>query len=161
MAMIRKITRFILLLSLVAACGKAVQGDAGTTLAAGLFSGTRKSAVLSLNGRALYVEIARTRKQRQRGLMHREELGPNQGMLFVFPRDQYLSFWMKDTGLPLSIAFLDAGGRVVGIFPLEPFSLIPVRSTQKCRYALETNRGFFRDAGVERGDTIDLGPIRR
>ncbi|MFW6180679.1 MAG: DUF192 domain-containing protein [Spirochaetota bacterium] len=138
-----------------------MNGEAGSALAAGLFSGTRKSAVLSLNGRPLYVEIARTRKQRQRGLMHREELAPDQGMLFVFPEDRYLSFWMKDTGLPLSIAFIDAGGRVVDIYPLEPYSLIPVRSTRKCRYALETNRGFFRDAGVERGDIIDLEPIRR
>ena len=70
------------------------------------------TATLSVNGRALVVEIARTRAQRTLGLMHREHLDWNAGMLFVFRKDQILSFWMKDTSIPLSIAFLDKNGKV-------------------------------------------------
>ncbi len=163
MVMIRRTTCIFFVLGLFAASRlSAPEGPGqGTVSAAGLLSGYRKSAVLSLKGRPLHVEIARTRKQRRKGLMHREELGPKQGMVFVFPEDQYLSFWMKDTGLPLSIAFLDSRGRVVDIFQLEPYSLIPVRSTQKCRYALEVNQGFFRATGLQQGDYIDLEPIAR
>jgi hypothetical protein len=132
--------------------------------ARGLFEGLgagRKRyeiAVLSIRGRPLYVEIARTEKQRRRGLMHREQLEEDHGMLFVFENEQWLSFWMKDTSLQLSIAYLDSAGRVVDIFLLEPFSVDPVQSTRKCRYALEVNRGFFRKANLEVGDIIDLGP---
>jgi uncharacterized membrane protein (UPF0127 family) len=120
-----------------------------------------KRVMLSINGRPLEVEIARTKKQRGKGLMFREELGWNEGMLFIFQGDQDLSFWMKDTSIPLSIAFLDNGGVVVDIYDMQPFSLDPVRSTRKCRYAIEVNRNFFRDAGLTVGDSIDLSMFKR
>lgn len=119
------------------------------------------TATLSVNGRALSVEIARTRAQRTFGLMHREHLDWNAGMLFVFRKDQILSFWMKDTALPLSIAFLDKNGKVTDIFHMEPYSLSPVRSRTKCRYALEVKRGFFEEAGLQISDRIDLSEIHR
>jgi hypothetical protein len=122
---------------------------------------SRRETVLNINGRPLYVEIARTRKQRERGLMRREDLDWNRGMLFVFEDDEYLSFWMKDTLLPLSIAFLDRRGRVVDLYDMQPNSLVPVQSTKKCRYALEVNRGFFRDVGLEVGDRVDISQVER
>ena len=122
---------------------------------------TLERVVLSVNGRQLTVEIARTKEQRIRGLMHRGRLEWNEGMLFIFRKSQYLSFWMKDTVIPLDIAYLDKNGKVTDIFHMEPYSLVPVRSHEKARYALEVNRGFFREAGLAVGDRIDLSDIQR
>jgi uncharacterized membrane protein (UPF0127 family) len=119
-----------------------------------------KRATLSINGRPLDVEIARTRRQREKGLMFREELGWNDGMLFIFPEEQYLSFWMKDTSIPLSIAYIDEAGDVVDIFDMTPFSLDPVRSSRKCRFAIEVNQGFYEEAGLVPGDRIDMSVVR-
>ena len=120
-----------------------------------------KRVTLSINGRPLEVEMARKKKQREKGLMFREELGWNEGMLFIFPKEQLLSFWMKDTSIPLSIAFVDERGVVVDIYDMKPYSLDPVRSSRKCRFAIEVNQGFFRDAGLTRGDSIDLSMVKR
>ncbi len=119
-----------------------------------------KTFTLSINGRPLSVELARTKAQRKKGLMHREELGRHEGMLFIFKEDQYLAFWMKNTKIPLSIAFLDENGKVTDIYDMEPYSLLPVRSRNKCRYALEVNRGFFTECKLSAGDTIDLSVVR-
>ena len=116
--------------------------------------------VLSINGRPLSVEVARSEKQRHRGLMHRDELDWNSGMLFVFENERVLSFWMKDTKIPLSIAFLDKYGKVTDIIDMKPYSLDAVISTQKCLYAIEVNRGFFEESGLAVGDTIDLGMVK-
>jgi uncharacterized membrane protein (UPF0127 family) len=128
---------------LISSCGISRKGD----------------VILSINGRPLAVELAKTQRQRERGLMDRDYLEPNEGMLFIFKTDQYLSFWMKDTTIPLSIAFIDKNGKVTDIFDMEPFSLTPVRSSKKCRYALEVNQHFFRGSGLTVGDSIDLSVI--
>ena len=98
--------------------------------------------------------VARTPEQRERGLMYRTEMGPRQGMLFVFEDERVLSFWMKNTPLPLSIAFLSAQGEILQIEPMTPFSELIVRSWRPARYALELNAGAFADAGAELGDMI-------
>lgn len=77
-------------------------------------------------------------------------------MLFVFDDDQYLSFWMKNTSIPLSIAFLDKNGIVTDIYSMKPFSLEPVVSSRKCRYAIEVNDGFFEECGLKIGDRIEI-----
>jgi uncharacterized membrane protein (UPF0127 family) len=120
-----------------------------------------KRAMLSINGRPLEVEIAKTRRQREKGLMFREDLGRNEGMLFIFPEDQYLSFWMKDTKIPLSIAYVDEAGVVVDIYDMTPLSLDPVRSSKKCRFAIEVNQGFYEEAGLEPGDSIDMSVVKK
>lgn len=86
--------------------------------------------------------------------MYRTDLGPRQGMLFVFENEQVLSFWMKNTPLPLSIAFLSADGEILQIEPLTPFSELIVRSWRPARYALEVNAGAFAEAGAQVGDLI-------
>jgi hypothetical protein len=111
---------------------------------------------LSINGRPLIVEVARNEAQREKGLMFRDKLGWNEGMLFVFDNDEYLSFWMKNTSIPLSIAFLDKNGKVTDIFDMEPYSLIPVRSSVPCRYAIEVKRNYFTSCNLKVGDTVDL-----
>ncbi|MGH0028998.1 MAG: DUF192 domain-containing protein [Myxococcota bacterium] len=109
---------------------------------------------LVVGNERITAEIAATAADRRQGLMHRESLPQDHGMLFVFPEEKVLSFWMKDTPLPLSIAFADAGGRILRIAPLEPGSLEPVTSGAPARYALEMNRGWFERNGVFPGDTI-------
>lgn len=114
---------------------------------------------LPVNGVTVRVEIADDPEERQRGLMHRSELAPDAGMLFVFPDDAPRSFWMKNTEIPLSIAYVLNDGTIVEIYDMEPGSLAPVRSTQPVRYALEVNQGFFQEAEIAVGDRIDLRPV--
>ena len=102
------------------------------------------------------VEVARTAAQRERGLMRRRSLGSREGMLFVFEGDQHLAFWMKDTPVPLSIAFLSSEGRILQIEDMEPLSLKAVRSRMSARYALELPRGAFAEVGAREGNTVVL-----
>ncbi|GHV69980.1 hypothetical protein AGMMS49928_15390 [Spirochaetia bacterium] len=105
---------------------------------------------------AVKTEIARTAAERERGLMYRKEVPDGEAMLFVFEKDQILSFWMKDTLVPLSIAFISADGRILEIRPLEPGNLRSVHSTRSARYALEVNRDWFTRAGISVGDMLEL-----
>jgi hypothetical protein len=105
------------------------------------------------------VEIANTPEERQRGLMHRNTLAPNEGMLFVFPDDAPRAFWMKDTPLPLSIAYIDRRGTILEIYDMEPFSLETVRSRFAVRYALEVRQGRFTELGIVPGDRVEIPPV--
>ncbi|AEF81714.1 DUF192 domain-containing protein [Leadbettera azotonutricia] len=105
---------------------------------------------------AMTIEIARSDEERSRGLMFRKELKDGEGMLFIFERDQVLSFWMKDTLIPLSIAFVSADGRIIEIRDMEPRNLNAVRSSRSARYALEAPQGWFARAGLAPGDKLKL-----
>jgi len=102
------------------------------------------------------VEIASTDAERQQGLMGRSALAEDAGMLFVFDHDQPLSFWMKDTLIPLSIAFINSEGRIVDIQDMQPLDETPHASAEPAQYALEVNQGFFGARGVMVGDTVEL-----
>ena len=102
----------------------------------------------------IMAEIARTDEERSRGLMFRESLLDGEGMLFVFDRDEILSFWMKDTFIPLSIAFISSDGRVLEIRDMEPGNLNPVRSSRSARYALEVPQGWFDRVNLGIGDRL-------
>ena len=99
-------------------------------------------------------EMALTAAQRAQGLMHRKELKDGNAMLFVFERDEVLSFWMKNTLVPLSIAFIASDGRILEIHDMEPGNLNPVRSSRSARYALEVPQGWFGRAGLGPGDRL-------
>ena len=101
-------------------------------------------------------EIARTRDERSQGLMHRKKLPDGEGMLFVFERDEVLSFWMKNTLIPLSIAFIAYDGSIVEIRDMQPGNLNPVFSSRSVRYALEAPQGWFSRAGVNSGDVVRI-----
>ena len=79
-------------------------------------------------------------------------------MLFVFEGEQTLSFWMRDTLIPLSIAYIDAEGRIVDIQGMQPLDEAPPHyvSAEPAQYALEVNQGFFEEWGVDVGDTVEL-----
>jgi uncharacterized membrane protein (UPF0127 family) len=79
-------------------------------------------------------------------------------MLFVYEREGMLSFWMKNTRLPLSIAFIDKNGRIVDIQDMQPFSLESHISAYPARYALEMNRGWFAKEGIKVGDLVKIPP---
>ena len=101
-------------------------------------------------------EIADDNAERERGLMERTELAKDAGMLFVFDREQRLSFWMRNTLIPLSIAYIDAEGRIIDIQDMEPLDETPHPSARPARYALEVNQGFFEERGVQVGDQVEL-----
>ena len=104
------------------------------------------------------VEIADDRAERERGLMERTALAEDRGMIFVFPRERYLSFWMKNTLIPLSVAYINSDGRIVDIQDMEPLDTTPHPSAEPAQYALEVNQGFYEERGVEVGDTVELPP---
>jgi len=111
---------------------------------------------LTVGGEAFDVELATTPEQRRQGLMFREQLGEREGMLFVFDDERTVSFWMRDTPLPLSIAFIDARGVIVHVADMVPYSEAPVPSRYPVRYALEVNKGALERAGIEVGDLVEL-----
>jgi len=104
------------------------------------------------------VEIADTDAERQTGLMGRTTLEADAGMLFVFDQEQTLSFWMKDTLIPLSIAYIDSEKRIVDIQDMQPLDDLPPQyvSAEPAQYALEVNQGFFEERGVTVGDMVEL-----
>src|SRR6266542_4238507 len=109
------------------------------------------------------LEIADTEPARERGLMFRRRLAPRAGMVFVFPQDARSAFWMKNTLIPLSIAFYDRRGRIVRILDMAPCRADPCpiydpKATY--RYALEVNRGALRRWHVRVGDRITLRRAR-
>ena len=103
------------------------------------------------------VEVAESDDQRALGLMLRESLPPDAGMVFLYDEETTGGFWMKNTLIPLSIAFFDGSGKIVRILDMEPCREDPCTVYEPgvpYRGALEVNRGFFRRAGVEVGDRV-------
>jgi len=102
----------------------------------------------------LLIEIADTPSKRETGLMKRKVLSENEGMLFKFPYPQGLRFWMKDTYIPLDIAFVDDDGTILQIEEMYPRSTRTVDSNYYCRMALEVNHGWFKKNSIKVGDVI-------
>ncbi len=102
------------------------------------------------------VEIADTNTEQERGLKERTELAENAGMLFVFPQEHQPSFFMKDTLIPLSVAFIDTEGYIVDIQDMQPLDLTQHRPPKPAKYALEVNQGFFEERGIQVGNRVDL-----
>ena len=108
-------------------------------------------------GRAeLTVELARTTAERSIGLMFRESLSEDRGMLFVYPEETETSFWMKDTFIPLSIAFIGEDGAILDIQDMKPLSRELHRPPGPYRYALEVNQGWFGRNGFAVGDRVEV-----
>ena len=110
---------------------------------------------ITANGHALTTEVATNLDGHMCGLAFRQDLPADNGMLFVYAHDQIIGFWMKDTRIPLSIAFLDADGKVLEIHDMDPRD--PTRryiSKVPAHYALEVNQGWFSRNGIEEGKKI-------
>jgi uncharacterized membrane protein (UPF0127 family) len=123
-------------------------------------SGLRTVVIDASGGKRVEVrvEIANNAFERARGLMYRTALGEDRGMLFVYPEEQELSFWMKNTLIPLSIAYIDSEGRIVDILDMKPLDDKPPHyvSSEPVQYALEVNQGFFEKRGAKVGDRVEL-----
>ncbi len=113
------------------------------------------TAKLTIDGHPLTAELAITHADRQQGLMHRDSMPTDHGMLFVYADHKVRGFWMKDTRLPLSIAFADEQGVIVKIDEMRPFDTERTSSLYPAKYALEMNAGWFAAKGIEKGDKIE------
>jgi uncharacterized membrane protein (UPF0127 family) len=111
------------------------------------------TAKMHVGTKEITVELAYEDATRMRGLMYRNGLRPDHGMLFLFPDDYNQGFWMKSTYLPLSIAYIDGDGRIVKIADMHPLELQSVPTGQPVRYALEMEQGWFTRHGIEAGTT--------
>jgi uncharacterized protein len=141
-------TTILLLALLLAACGGEEERSGPQVL---IDTGDEQVSV--------QVEIADDDEERRVGLMHRESLEEEEGMLFLFPVAHRGGFWMKDTLIPLSIAFVDSDGRILRILDMTPCRADPCRIYDPgvaYRSALEVNRGTFSRWGVEEGDLLRL-----
>ena len=110
-------------------------------------------------GKGKYIlEVARTAEAQEKGLMDRDSLPDDHGMIFVFADDQVRSFWMRNVHFPLDILFLDSGGKIVSIHQMRPYDENNTSSDYPARYAIELNKGVADQAGVKVGDGLTLPP---
>ena len=130
---------------------------AGPASLTGCAQGLERMPIV-IGGEGFSVEVARTEEQKRTGLMHRKSLGPREGMIFVYDRDQQMAFWMKNTSIPLTLVFLSREGVILQIEDLKPHSLKTVVSERAARYALELPQGVLAELGVRAGDTIEVPP---
>ncbi len=110
---------------------------------------------LEIKGHKLTAEVAANDPARATGLMHRRMLPENRGMLFVFPSAALQSFWMMNTYVPLSIAFIDEHGAIINIADMKPLTTDPHSSTRPAKYALEMNQGWFAKRGITPGARVE------
>ena len=118
-----------------------------------------KTTVLTLESHTLKVEIADTDASMERGLMFREKMAESEGMLFVFAAPKQAIFWMRNTRIPLSVAYLDQAGCILEIHDMFPYDETPVASSSPlvC-YALEVNQGWFTSHHISPGSTVQNLP---
>jgi uncharacterized protein len=110
---------------------------------------------LRIKKHEIRAEIANTEQDRLRGLMFRDKLAENSGMIFLYSRAEASAMWMKNTRIALSVAFIDANGRILNIAEMEPFSEEAHASSGAAAYALEMNRGWFRKQSIKAGDLVE------
>ena len=109
---------------------------------------------LKIGGKQIRVELADTPSTQMAGLMFRKALAPDAGMLFAFPDSKPRSFWMRNTYIPLSIAYMDEKGVILNILEMTPHSEESNYSRGPAKFALEMNAGWFAGKGVKAGDVI-------
>ena len=117
----------------------------------------KESSSLSLKiaGIPLNVEIASDEESIKKGLMHRNELDSESGMLFIFSEPSKQSFWMKNTSIPLSIAYVDEGNKILNIEDMVPHDISGVHSQGKAKCAIDANKSWFKSKGIKPGDHIE------
>ena len=121
------------------------------------FEGSRLEVVKLLVGAdTLLTEIAAKPEDREQGLMNRQLLPENAGMRFVFEYTHNLSFWMRNTEIPLSIAYIDESMKIIDIQDMKPWDDSSYESKAPARYALEVNQGWFEKHGIKVGDKVSF-----
>ena len=129
--------------------------------AAQAHDGPQKLPTIKLNAgmHALQVEVAESPEEHSIGLMFRKAMPTNDGMLFIFDRRGQQCFWMKNTLLPLSVAFIADDGTVVNIDDMKPQTLDSHCSTKEVRFVLEMNQGWFAKRGIKAGTKLQGAPF--
>lgn len=115
------------------------------------FSNTR----LTIGINIVHAEVAATAAQREQGLMFREKLGPNEGMVFVWGKPEGVCMWMKNTLIPLSVAFIGADGRIVNIEEMKAQTLDSHCANKDVPFALEMNAGWFKENHLKPGVRVE------
>lgn len=110
---------------------------------------------LKIKEHKLKVEVAATAATRTVGLMNRFSLAPDSGMLFVFPQSEPLAFWMRNTFIPLSIAYVDSKGVILNIADMKPKDETTVPSKGPAMFAIEMKQGWFKEKGIVAGDKVE------
>ncbi len=110
---------------------------------------------LTIGMHLVKAELALDDQQRSVGLMFRQTMGPNEGMVFRFPNPKQVCMWMKNTLLPLSVAFLDEAGRIINIEDMQPQTEVAHCAKRTARYALEMNQGWFRKKNIKPGAAVE------
>ena len=110
---------------------------------------------LRIKKHEIRAEVASTEQDRMRGLMFRDRLAENSGMIFLYPHPEATAMWMKNTRIALSVAFIDAKGRILNIADMEPYSEEAHASAGAAAYALEMNRNWFSKQGIKAGDLVE------
>ena len=113
-----------------------------------------KTVTLTIDKHAIRAEVVQSDEERSRGLMFRERLGKNDGMLFIFDDPGYHSMWMMNTLIPLSVAFIDRDGVILNVEDMEPQTLDTHMAAGPATYAIETNKGWFAEKKVKAGDRV-------
>lgn len=123
----------------------------------------QKFKVIPLNAgmHIIQAELVANDRDRQQGLMFREKMGPNEGMVFVFDAPATVCMWMKNTLLPLSVAFIDDSGEIVNIEDMQPQTIKSHCAKKPVRYALEMNQGWFKEKNIKPGSAIGGLPSAR
>lgn len=109
---------------------------------------------LTANFHRIEAEVAADQASRRQGLMHRKSMAPHRGMLFIFPQAERYCMWMRNTLLPLSVAFLDDQGKILNIEDMQPQTEDNHCASAPVRFALEMNRGYFAGKGIKPGQRI-------
>ncbi len=138
---------WLLPLALLAGCGSSGPATTQSTL---------PTVPMKIGSRTFTLEVAADEYTRERGLMERDSMPADHGMIFVFSSDTSGGFWMKNTRIPLDILFVEAGGKIVSVHTMKPFDLNTTPSGGDYRYAIELNAGAATEAGVKAGDHLDI-----
>ncbi|QYY35975.1 DUF192 domain-containing protein [Ruficoccus sp. ZRK36] len=116
---------------------------------------------LTLDDQIIQAQFAVDRREQSHGLMDRDSLGQNNGMLFVFPETQRMSFWMRRTRIPLDIGYFTPDGVLREVYQMQPYDETAVPSIRSdLQFALEMNQGWFAAHGVKPGDKLDMNQVK-
>ncbi len=144
----------LFIFALMSGCGRAEPGKATAV------KSVDDRFAVKVGDRTVQVQVAALPDELQKGLMFRQTMRPDEGMLFVFGRPQQQSFWMRSTTLPLDIGYFDAGGELKEIYPMYPLDERSVPSHSRgIQFCLEMNQGWFKQAGVRPGAKLDIKAV--
>ena len=141
--MIIRLLASLLLLLVATGCRSSNPGDLATV-------------AVPIGSRTFNLEVAKTQPELEKGLMERDSMPSDHGMLFVFKDEEVLQFWMKNTRFPLDILYLDHADKVISIHQMKSYDLTPVSSDFPAQYAIELNLGAASAAGVHVGDILAI-----